>query len=294
VPFHQWLPDIYEGSSHHVTLFLAVVTKLPVLGSLIILMLSPFVYYSAIVKIPFLMVGCSSMIIGSFGALFQNNLKRILAYSSMNHFGLVFCVLSDVSIINIQIVLFYLLIYSINTLGIFSILLSTVYLKSKNKNEYLKDTNKNDVVTVSELTNKFNNNPYLIFCLVVFFLSSAGIPPFGGFFAKFFVLQTLITKGLYVPCVFIIISSLVSAFYYIRLSGQCIFPALPSYSFNKVYAFKPLIDSNKENNLLLLHKFDSKLTYRISRVNSLFMVTMMMLNFYIPYLVVNYYLMIVS
>jgi NADH-quinone oxidoreductase subunit N len=295
VPFHQWLPDIYEGTAHHVTVYLATVTKIPILASFIILMASPFLYYSSLIKIPLLIVGCSSMLIGTFGALFQSNLKRILAYSSINHFGLILCVLSSVSIINIQIVIFYVLIYSINMLGIFSALLSTVYLKSKNKNEYLKDTNKNDIISISELTNKFDRNPYLAFCLIVFFLSSAGVPPFGGFFAKFFVIQTLITNGLYLPCIVIIISSLISAFYYIRLAGHCFFTNLPSYSFNKIYAFKPLIESdNKEDTLLLLHKFDSLITYRISRVNSLFVVLMMLLNFYIPYALVNYYLTIIS
>jgi NADH-quinone oxidoreductase subunit N len=294
-PFHQWLPDIYEGTAHHVTVYLATVTKIPILASFIILMAGPFLYYSSLFQIPLLIIGCSSMIIGTFGALFQSNLKRILAYSSINHFGLILCVLSNVSIINIQIVLFYILMYSINMLGIFSILLSTVYLKSKNKNEYLKNTNKNDIINISQLRNKFDRNPYLAFCLAVFFLSSAGLPPFGGFFAKFFVIQMLITNGLYLPCIFIVISSLVSAFYYIRLAGYCFFTNLPVYSFNKIYAFKPLIEpDNKESNLLLLHKFDSLLTYRISRANSLFAVFMVLLNFYIPYTLVNYYLTMIT
>lgn len=285
VPFHQWLPDVYEGSANHVTSFLSTVTKLPIVIIFITLISGPFMLYSDKLKFPFLFIGCLSMLFGTSAALFQNNLKRILAYSSLNHFGLILCILPNSSSVNIQFIMLYLLIYIINMIGIFSIILTTIPLKEKNSNEYLEEKNKKDSMDLSELSNKFNKNPYLGSVLALFFLSSAGIPPLGGFFSKYFILQSFVNQGLYIPSACIILASLMGTFYYIRLVAFCFFY---DTSIFKVF-FTPFNTAYKNRTPTSISpKYESLLTYRLSRINTILAVFMSILNLIIPIYIIPY------
>lgn len=288
VPFHQWLPDIYEGASHQVTAYLAIVTKLPIVVVLINVLSGPFYKYFDIMTFPLLILGCFSMLLGTFAALFQNNLKRILAYSSLNHFGLIASTIGCLTNINIQIIFLYLISYTINMIGIFSIILDTIYLKYKATNEYLKKKNKKENLIISELSNKFNKNSYLGITLAILFLSSAGIPPFGGFFVKFFVIQTLMSQGAYLPCVCIILTSLISAFYYIRLVAYTFFYDSLIFKFDYYPKdIQKMLHSNAILSYQHFNNYESLLTYNISRTNSWSTASMCAFNLLIPYLLIS-------
>lgn len=286
IPFHQWLPDVYEGSANPVTAYFSTVVKIPIVAVMITLISGPFMVFADDLKFPFLFIGCLSMLFGTCAAFFQNSLKRILAYSSLNHFGLIICVLPFPSAVNIQFIVLYLVIYAVNMIGIFAIILSTVPLKQKSTSEYLEDKNKKDDMDISELCNKFNKNPYIGGCLALFFLSSAGIPPLGGFFSKFFILQAFVNEGLYIPCACIIISSLIGTFYYIRLVSFCFFYDTFTFKFYSNTMEDKVL--NEEGNDIKMHKYESLLAHRVTRTNSLIAAIMAFLNLIIPFYIIPY------
>jgi NADH-quinone oxidoreductase subunit N len=291
IPFHQWLPDVYEGSADPVTAYFSTVVKIPIVTVIITLISGPFMIYSEDLKFPFLFIGCLSMLFGTCAAFFQNSLKRILAYSSLNHFGLIICILPNPSFVNVQFIAIYLLIYSINMIGIFSIILTTIPLKEKNTSEFKENQNKKNHMDISDLCNKSNKNPYVGACLAIFFLSSAGIPPLGGFFSKYFILQAFVNQGLYIPCACIVISSLISAFYYIRLVSFCFFydnSTFKFYSNTIEEENRNIVTKEEDESTVTIHKYESLLGYRITRTNSVIAATMALLNLILPFYIVPY------
>lgn len=208
-PFHMWAPDVYQGAPTIVLAFFGTVVKFSVVMSLIFLSLNiSWVILSKIL----LIVALTSIIVGSFGAIFQKNLKRLFAFSSITHIGFVLLALSplDKSIFNSCI--FYMIVYSVISLGTFSFL--TIM---RSPQEVENDETDAKTFDISSLAGLAKTNPIMAFSLAILMFSTAGIPPLAGFFSKFYILKSAITFSLLPFAIIAVIFSAISAFYYLRI-----------------------------------------------------------------------------
>ena len=205
-PFHAWTPDVYEGAPLPSTTLFATLPKIAIFS--ILLKIYLFVFYDFInFWEPFILFSSfSSMLIGAFGAFQQKKIKRLLAYSSIGHVGYLLLGLGGNSYESVQGALLYLFIYIIMTFNIWTLTLSLFNQKKKENIKYLTDLN-----------GLFKSNPFLTFSFALIVFSMAGIPPLAGFFAKFYIFFSAIENSLF-SLVFIgVITSCISAFYYIKL-----------------------------------------------------------------------------
>jgi len=208
-PFHMWAPDVYQGAPTIVLAFFGTVVKFSVVMSLIFLSLN--ISWIILSKI-LLIVAITSIIVGSFGAIYQKNLKRLFAFSSITHIGFVLLALSplDKSIFNSCI--FYMIVYSIISLGTFSFL--TIM---RSPQEIENDETDEKTFHISSLSGLSKTHPVMAFSLSVLMLSTAGIPPLAGFFSKFYILKSAISTGLFLYAIIAVVFSAISAFYYLRI-----------------------------------------------------------------------------
>lgn len=206
VPFHLWIPDIYEGVSTIVLTFFAIFPKIIFLSISAKLFTSVFLSFHSEFHVLFLIVSILSILFGSIGGLYQIKIKRLFAYSAIANVGFLGLGLSLFSISGFFSLFFYLFFYIILLVNFFGILLS-LYRYSDNF----------ELKKLIDLKNLFLVNPVLavIFALTLF--SFAGIPPLVGFFIKMFVLSSLINSNLYLISILVVFLSSISAFYYIRL-----------------------------------------------------------------------------
>jgi NADH-quinone oxidoreductase subunit N len=206
-PFHQWVPDVYEGSPAIVTLFLAVVVKLAMFLVLASLITSPLLDAMDTCR-PFFIIGSVfSIVIGCFGALFQKKIKRLLAYSSINNMGYVLAGLSIGNVGGLQASLTYLFFYSVSLLLLFALILNV-----KKKDGGFGITYVVDLKYLCANGSIFTP----ILCAVTLF-SFAGIPPLTGFWIKFYILSELIYCKFYIVAALAAFASVVSSFYYVGL-----------------------------------------------------------------------------
>ena len=208
-PFHLWSLDVYEGSPTSSTIFFAVITKLSIFVILIRLCYTSFFSIKDCWKFYSLWIGVLSIFVGAFGGLKQRKLKTLLAYSSTSHMGYLLIAISTGTYMGIQMLLFYMVIYMISGLCIWSIFL---FLRLKHKNPTLKY---NKELGDFALLRKSNLSLAFAFSLAMF--SIAGIPPTAGFLAKVNVFLPLIRCSSYFVALASILFSVVSTFYYIRI-----------------------------------------------------------------------------
>lgn len=202
-PFHWWLADIYEGSADIITFFLALVTKLPyfyIFYRLYFNIFSQFAIYSYILTF----CGVASILVGSLLALYEIKLKKLIAYSSIVHMGYMVLGLALGSKMGTVVAFYYFFIYIIVTIYIFSIFL------------LVRLSNDSTLRNVTDFVYLKNNRWLAIFSIVAL-LSLAGIPPLIGFYGKLFIFYTLIASGNYYLCMFLVLLSILSCIYYIRL-----------------------------------------------------------------------------
>ncbi len=204
VPFHMWTPDVYEGAPTSITAFFAIVPKLAATALIFRFCLEPFnnFYFEWTQVIFFLSV--ASMFLGAVAAIAQKNLKRLLAYSSIGHVGYVLIALVAASDQGLKSASIYMFIYLVMNIAVFSIILSL-----KKSDSY--------VDKISSLSGLSKSNPVISASLAIIMLSMAGIPPFIGFFGKFYVFIAAIESKLYVLAVLGVLASVISAFYYLRI-----------------------------------------------------------------------------
>lgn len=205
-PFHMWAPDVYEGSPFFVTVVFSIVPKIGMLA--VACKIFYFALYEGLFYWQSIGLFCSifSIIIGTLKALQQNKIKRFLAYSSIGHVGFLLLGFSTGTIIGIQSLLFYLIVYTIMMINIWSIVIS---LEIKNK-KYTQIKYINDLQGLSK------SNPLLAYTLAINMFSMAGIPPLAGFFAKFYILLSGLESSFNILVIVGILFSVISAFYYIR------------------------------------------------------------------------------
>jgi NADH-quinone oxidoreductase subunit N len=204
VPFHMWAPDVYEGSPTSVTTFFAIVPKVAALTVFIRFLYVPFINVIGQWQMIIIFISLASMILGAVAAIGQTNIKRLMAYSSIGHMGYALAGLATGSNEGIQGTVIYLSIYLLMNLGIFSCI-----FMMRRKNIFYED--------IQDLSGLSKNHPIISFCLLVLLFSLAGIPPLAGFFAKFYIFMAVIKAEMYVLAIMGLITTVISAFYYLRI-----------------------------------------------------------------------------
>lgn len=201
-PFHMWIPDIYEGSPTFITSYFAIVPKIILMGLIVKLLTGPFSSIFENFTIILYFVAISSLIVGSIGGINQTKIKRLIAYSSISHIGFISIALLPNTLFAIQSINIYLIYYIIMSINLFAIVLSLF----GNTNCY-----------ITQLAGLSRKNPILAITLSINLLSMAGIPPLAGFWSKYLVLMSAIWENYYLLAIFAVLTSTISAFYYLRI-----------------------------------------------------------------------------
>jgi len=204
VPFHMWTPDVYEGSPTSVTSFFALVPKIAALSVFIRFMYVPFINVISHWQIIIVFLAVASMILGAVAAIGQNNIKRLIAYSSIGHMGYALAGLATGTNDGIQSTIIYLTIYLVMNLGVFSCI-----FMMKRQNIFYEN--------ITDLSGLSKSRPMLSLGLMIILFSLAGIPPLAGFFAKFYVFMAVIESDMYALAIIGLVTTVVSAFYYLRI-----------------------------------------------------------------------------
>lgn len=204
VPFHMWTPDVYEGAPTPITAFLAMAPKVAAMALFLRAMVVPFPHVQAQWQQVIIFISAASMILGSFAAIGQSNIKRLMAYSSIGHMGYALLGLVAGSIAGFKGVLIYLMIYLITNAGVFIVIMA---MKRGGK----------QLETISDLAGLSRTHPRLAFVFAALMISLAGIPPLAGFWAKFYVFLAVIEAGQYWLAVLGVLTSVVGAYYYWRI-----------------------------------------------------------------------------
>jgi len=204
VPFHMWTPDVYEGSPTPVTAFFAAAPKVAAMAIFVRATMTAFPSITVQWQQIVVFVSIASMALGSFAAIGQTNIKRLLAYSSIGHMGFALVGLAAGTQEGVQGVLIYVAIYVAMTLGSFACVLSMKRAGGMVEN-------------ISDLAGLARTSPMLAFMFAMLMFSLAGIPPLAGFFAKFYVFIAAINAGLYALAVIGVLTSVIGAYYYLAI-----------------------------------------------------------------------------
>lgn len=209
-PFHMWTPDVYQGAPSIITTLLSTLPKIAAFGVLIRLLVYPFgeiiVDWGKILII----LSISSMLIGSLGALKQTDLKRLMAYSTINHIGFILMGLIPGSEDGITSICIYLIFYITMNLGIFLFILNM-------------QRDQVSVTSIKDLSGLYRSQPLIAGCISIILFSMAGIPPMAGFIGKLIILNIVIDNNLFYLAVIAVLTSVIAAFYYIRLIKSIFF-----------------------------------------------------------------------
>ncbi len=204
VPFHMWTPDVYEGAPTPVTAFFAAAPKVAALALFARVLVGAFgplvEQWSQII----VFLSIASMALGAFAAVGQTNIKRLMAYSSIGHMGYVLIGLAAGNVSGLRGLLIYTAIYVVMGIGTFACILC---MRRQGRT----------VEAIADLAGLARTHPMVAFALAIFMFSMSGIPPLAGFFGKFYVFMSAIEAGLYVLAVLGVLSSVVAAFYYLRI-----------------------------------------------------------------------------
>ncbi len=204
VPFHMWTPDVYEGAPTSITSFFAVVPKVAGLAVLIKFMYIPFANILLEWQLIIIFISIASMILGAVAAIVQKNIKRLLAYSSIGHIGYALAGVATGALSGYQSAIVYITIYVVMNLGAFSCL----YMMKKD-GEYKEN--------ISDLSGISKKHPILAVSFLIILFSLAGIPPLGGFFAKFYIFTSVIEQKMYTLAIVGLLTTVISAFYYLKV-----------------------------------------------------------------------------
>ncbi|EJL57414.1 proton-translocating NADH-quinone oxidoreductase, chain N [Rhizobium sp. CF122] len=205
VPFHMWTPDVYEGAPTPVTAFLASAPKVAAMAMMTRIVITAFQPVLADWQQVVVFISIASMLLGSFAAIGQRNIKRLMAYSSIGHMGYALVGLASGTQTGVSGVMLYMVIYMVMTLGSFAIIMS------------MRRKDGTVVEEVNDLAGLSTTNPFMATVLTILMFSLAGIPPLAGFFAKYFVFVAAIEAKLYALAIIGILASVVGAYYYLRV-----------------------------------------------------------------------------
>jgi NADH-quinone oxidoreductase subunit N len=204
VPFHMWTPDVYEGAPTPVTAFFATAPKVAAIGLLTRVATGPFGDIAAQWQQVIILCSLGSMILGALAAIGQKNIKRLMAYSSIGHVGYALIGLAVGTELGVRALLVYMAIYVFTNVGAFAVLAAM-----RRQGRALEG--------VDDLAGLGRTDPAMALAMTVFMFSMAGIPPLAGFFGKYFVIGAAIQGGYITLAVVAVLTSAVSAYYYLRV-----------------------------------------------------------------------------
>ena len=204
VPFHMWVPDVYQGSPTSVTMFLSSVPKIAAIAILIRLLIDGLGSLQHYWSDLFMILAILSIAIGSLVALNQTNIKRMLAYSTISHIGFVLLGFVTGVVDGYGAAVFYVLTYILMSLAAFGVIIAL------NKNGFEADQ-------IADFQGLSKSSPWLALIMLVVMLSMAGVPPFIGFYSKLFILQQVVAEGYVILAVLAVIFAVISAYYYLQI-----------------------------------------------------------------------------
>lgn len=212
VPFHMWIPDVYEGAPTAVTLYVGAAPKIAAFALFLRLLVTGLHGLSSSWQDMLVLLSVLSMAIGNVVAIAQTNLKRMLAYSAIAHMGFLLLGVLSARVSGYADALFYVIVYAFMTLGAFGVI---ILLSRKGfEAERLED-----------LRGLYERNPWYAWMMLLFMFSMAGVPPTIGFYAKLAVIQAAVSAGFYGLAVSAVLFSVIGAFYYLRVVKLMFFDA---------------------------------------------------------------------
>jgi NADH-quinone oxidoreductase subunit N len=204
VPFHMWVPDVYEGAPTPVTAFFAVAPKMAAIALFMRFLIEPFGAMLAQWQQIIIFLSVASTVLGAVAAIAQTNIKRLMAYSSIGHIGYALIGLAAASPAGIRGVLVYMAIYLFMNVGTFAVILCM-----RHQGKMLEN--------ISDLAGLSRTQPGLALALAIFMFAMAGIPPTAGFFSKLYIFLAAIDAKLTGLAIIGVVASVVGAFYYLRI-----------------------------------------------------------------------------
>lgn len=204
VPFHMWIPDVYQGAASATTLLIGSVPKVAALAMAYRLLSGTLPDLAQAFGMFFILLAILSLALGNIVAIAQTNIKRMLGYSAIGQLGYIFLGLAVGAFEGYNAATFYIIVYAGLALGAFAIivLLSPAHLEAEN---------------ISDFRGLAQRNPWLAFLMMLFLFSFAGVPPTVGFYAKFTILKALVNVELTWVAVIAVLFSVIGAFYYLRI-----------------------------------------------------------------------------
>ena len=204
VPFHMWVPDVYQGAPTAVVLFIGSAPKLAAFGFIMRLLVEGMGGMVADWQGMLIILAVLSMVVGNLAAIMQTNIKRMLAYSTISHMGFMLLGIISADTNGYSSAMFYIVVYVIMTLGTFGMIMLL------SREEY-------EVEKLDDFKGLNRRSPWYAFITLLFMFSLAGIPPTVGFYAKLSVLQAVMGAGYVWLAIVAVLFSLVGAFYYLRI-----------------------------------------------------------------------------
>ena len=204
VPFHMWTPDVYEGAPTVVTAFLTAAPKVAAVALILRVLVEPFGGLVGEWRQIVVFISIASMALGAFAAIWQTNIKRLMAYSSIGNVGYALVGLAAGTEQGVQAVIIFMAIYLVMTIGTFACILAM-----RVQGEMVE--------SIANLAGLGRTRPMMALALGIFMFSLAGIPPLAGFFGKLYVFLAAVQAGLYTLAVIGVLTSVVGAFYYVRI-----------------------------------------------------------------------------
>ncbi len=204
VPFHMWLPDVYQGAATPVTLFIGTAPKLAAFAMAVRILADGLQGLAAEWSSMLIILAVLSISIGNIVAIAQTNIKRMLAYSTIAHMGFLLLGILAASSSGYASAMFYVIVYALTSMGAFG----TVILLSRS------DTEADQITDFSGLAKR---SPWFGFIMLVLMFSLAGVPPFAGFWAKWYVLKEVVAAGYVWLAALAVFFSIIGAYYYLRI-----------------------------------------------------------------------------
>jgi len=204
VPFHMWVPDVYQGAPTSVTMFLSTVPKIAAVAMLVRILVDGMGamhdYWSDL----FMVMALLSIALGSVVALMQTNIKRMLAYSTISHIGFILLGFVTGVVEGYGAAVFYVLVYILMSMAAFGMIILL------NKEGFEADK-------ISDFKGFSKHSPWFALMMLAIMLSMAGVPPFIGFYAKLFILQQVISAGFITIAVIAVVFAVISSYYYLQV-----------------------------------------------------------------------------
>jgi NADH-quinone oxidoreductase subunit N len=204
VPFHMWVPDVYQGAPTSVTMFLSTVPKIAAVAMLVRILVDGMGAMHAYWSDLFMVLALLSIALGSVVALMQTNIKRMLAYSTISHIGFILLGFVTGVVEGYGAAVFYVLVYILMSMAAFGMIILL------NKEGFEADK-------ISDFKGFSKHSPWFALMMLAIMLSMAGVPPFIGFYAKLFILQQVISEGFITIAVIAVVFAVISSYYYLQV-----------------------------------------------------------------------------